>query len=274
MTIFKKPALVISASLLAMAFTSTQSHAASRTICNPGNGINGNFGGDFFTYFEASTKDDVANRDVCITLSNTPARGNFTIKFNQNETFSEDVVGGVGFANGSPTRVITYVLNSLKSNSSLNKTIAGVYGWTCGSRDRKRFPKTTAQEYYVVNSWTGSGRFVPFDENKQREATPIRSIQANGATYDIYKVRRNGAQFCGDGKSRSFDQFWSVRRKKLGVSSKRERKVSFKEHSNAWAISGFSSDKVKNGYQIVFGEAFGAGPEQRHQGSINARIIK
>lgn len=274
-----KTALVISAGLFATAFTTTDSHAASRTVCNPGDGITDRFGGDFFSYFESSTANDEQNRNVCITLTNTPDRGEFTIDFNQPGTFKEDVVGGVGFDTGSSTRVITYLLKELKSNSSLNKTIAGVYGWTCGSSDKARFPKTKAQEYYVVNSWTGRGPFRPFDENAGREATPIKKIEANGATYDIYVVDRNGPQFCGDGTPREFEQFWSVRRGRLPVGSDLDtdvRTVDFAKHVAAWRSEGFSRDKVKNGYQIVFGEAFGAGPNngRRHRGTVNARIIK
>jgi len=273
-----KTALVISAGLFATAFTTMDSHAADRRICNPGNGITGTFGGDFFTYFESSTANDERNSNVCITLTNTPNRGEFTIDFNQPRTFKEDVVGGVGFANGSPTRVINYELKEIKSNSSLNKNIAGVYGWTCGSRDRAKFPKTKAQEYYVVNSWTGRGQYVPFDENAGREATPIKEIRANGATYDIYVVGRDGPQFCGDGTSREFEQFWSVRRGRLpaGTGKNNQRTVDFANHVNAWRSEGFSRDKVRNGYQVVFGEAFGAGPNngKRHVGTVNARIIK
>jgi len=274
-----KLALMMTAALTLTAFTTLESQAAEREICNPGEGITGRFGGDFFTYFESSTANDERNDNVCITLANTPERGEFTIDFDQPRTFNEDTVGGVGFENGSSTRVINYVLKEIKSNSSLNKAIAGVYGWTCGSREKARFPKTKAQEYYVVNSWTGRGRYVPFDENAGREATPIKQVRANGATYDIYVVGRNGPQFCGDGTPREFEQFWSVRRGRLAVGSDLDtdvRTVDFAKHVAAWRSEGFSRDKVRNGYQVVFGESFGAGPNngRRHRGTINARIIK
>lgn len=277
---YRKLMLAALAGSAALALSTGQSFAADRTICNPGGGTSGFFGGDFYSFFEASSENDVSNCDVKIRLRDR-LDGRFNIDFNQNQTFGEDAVGGMGWRNGSDTRTIRYRLNTLTSNStSTPRVIAGVYGWTCGASDREQFPRTAAQEYYIVNSWGGSGAFVPFDENIGDNGAPARplrrngrdvTVSANGGTYKIYKIRRNGPQYCGDGQSRSFDQFWSVRTSR--IQPPKNSTVSFSNHDNKWDDFGFSSDKVRNGYQIVFGEAFGD-ENFRHSGKVDMRVNK
>lgn len=274
---YKKTALFVLTSSVTLALSTGQSFAADRTICNPGGGTSGFYNGDFYSFFEASSQNDVSNCDVKIRLRQS-IRGRFNIDFNQNETFGEDAVGGMGWRNGSDTRTIKYRLNTLTSNSSSTpRVIAGVYGWTCGSNDRTRNPSTTAQEYYIVNSWGGSGQFVPFDEQAGGPAVALKQnnrdviISANGGRYKIYKVRRDGPQYCGDGTPRAFDQFWSVRQGP--IAAPKDSTVTFSTHDNKWDDFGFSSSSVRNGYQIVFAEAFG---DQgfRHIGTVDMRVKK
>lgn len=253
-------------------------HAADREICNPGNGVTGSFNGTWYSYYEGSTQRDVSNRDVCMKIFNSRSK-RFRITWDQNKTWREDVIGGVGWSRGSDKRKIGYNIGLLKSNSSDNpRTIAGLYGWTCGSSNKSKYPKTAAQEYYVVDTWVGNDTFVPWDENRGRDGAPAKPLRkngrdvivsANGGRYKVYKVRRNGAQFCGDGTPRSFDQFWSVRTSKLSLG--KNRAIDFGRHDSVWDNHGFKSARVRNGYQILFGEAFGH-RNFRHKGVVDGTV--
>jgi hypothetical protein len=251
----------------------TTAHAADRNICNPGNGTTGSLNGTWYSYYEGSSQNDVSNCDVKMKIYDD--NGNhFRIDWDQNKTWGEDVVGGAGWNRGSDTRKIGYNIGQFDSNAT-QKAIAGVYGWTCGSTNRSRYPNTKAQEYYIVDTWSGGGTFVPWDENANAPATPIQKngsdveVSANGGTYKVYKVGRNGAQYCGNGSPRKFDQFWSVRTSKLAINN--NRGIDFANHDNTWDNHGFSSSKVKNGYQIVMGESFGHA-NFRHKGAIDASV--
>lgn len=244
--------------------------AADRQICNPGNGTSGAFRGLFYSYYEGSSQNDRWNCDVKFRIYDDGSR-HFRIDWDQNQTWGEDVVGGMGWTWGWDRRKIGYNFGEFTSNAG-TKAIAGVYGWTCGSRDRNRYPNTAAQEYYIVDTWSGSGNFVPWDENRNAPANPIRKngrdviIDANGGKYKVYKVRRNGAQYCGNGSARGFDQFWSVRTSSLSTGV--DRGIDFANHDNVWDDYGFSSNRVRNGYQIVMGEAFGHA-NFRHKGAVD-----
>lgn len=250
--------------------------AADKTICNPGNGTTGSKNGTWYSYYEGSSQNDRSNCDVKMKIYDDRNSNHFRIDWDQNSTWQEDVVGGVGWSSGSDRRKIGYNIGQFDSNSSSNpRAIAGIYGWTCVSSDRTRYPRTSAQEYYIVDTWIGSNAFVPWDENAGAPAKPLRKngrdveVSANGGKYKVYKVGRNGPQYCGDGSSRSFDQFWSVRTSKLAI--KKNRNIDFANHDNTWDNHGFRSSKVKNGYQILMGEAFGHN-DFRHKGAIDASV--
>jgi len=251
--------------------------AADRNICDPGNGTTGNFNGTWYSYYEGSSQNDRSNCDVKMRVYDDN-NNHFRIDWDQNSTWQEDVVGGVGWSRGSDTRKIGSNIGQFTSNSSSNpRAIAGVYGWTCVSANRTQDPNTSAQEYYIVDSWVGSNQFIPWDENANAPATPLRSngqdvtVSANGGTYKVYKVGRDGPQYCGNGSSRKFDQFWSVRTSSLSTGS--NRSIDFASHDNIWDNHGFRSSKVKNGYQILMGEAFGHN-DFRHKGAIDGSVWK
>lgn len=262
------------ASATALASTSPAS-AQDRRICNPGNGISGFFQGRFFTWFENSSQNDRANCDVQILLRSGTTR-RFRASWDQNRTFSEDAVGGMGWGSGRAGRRFTYNISTFTSNRAL-RAIAGIYGWTCVSGDRQRNPRTSAQEYYVIDTWSGSGNFVPFDENRRGPALQLRDRNNNpvfvrdgtNGTYRVYRVRRNGAQFCGDGSPRSFDQFWSVRTTKRATGG--NRNINFQPHADRWDDFGFRPNSMSNGYQVLAVEAFGD-EAQRHTGVFEATV--
>ncbi len=247
--------------------------AADKTICNPGNGTTGEHRGTWYSFYEGSSQNDVSNCDVKMRVYDESGF-HFRIDFDQNQTWSEDVVGGVGWSSGSDRRKIGYNIGQLDSNGNDSKLIAGIYGWTCGSGNRSRYPNTQAQEYYIVDSWVG-GSFVPWDEVAGAPAKPIQKngidveVSSNGGKYKVYKLKRNGPQYCGNGSSREFYQYWSVRTSKLATGSNRE--IDFANHDNTWDNYGFRSNKVRNGYQILVGEAFGHA-NYRHKGSIDASV--
>ena len=186
----------------------------------------------------------------------------------------------MGWEYGSDRQKIGYNFGEISSNSTNDpKVIAGVYGWTCGSKNRTRYPKTKAQEYYIVDSWGGNSKeFVPWDEVAAAPAKPLRRygffgseirVEANDGIYKVYKVQRDGAQACGDGKPRKFEQFWSVRTESLAPGT--DRDIDFADHDNTWDNYGFSSNKVQNGYQILKGEAFGH-QNFRHVGVVDGSV--
>lgn len=269
---------IITAALLSSALTLAaggSAFAQAFTICNPGTGTSGtNSRGQFYTWFENMNVEDCNTR--MRVLDNT--RRTYRAFWDQEKNFQADAVGGMGWEFGSSDRVIRYTITNFQSNANTNvvgvKAVAGIYGWTCVSRDRVANPNTSAQEYYIIDDWVGDNEFVPFDD--QTEAPAIaksQEVSANGGTYKVYVIERNEApQYCGDGSPRKFTQFWSVRTQK--TSRNTENTIEFARHSNVWDDFGFRATKVSNGYQVVAVEAFGAGPtEDRHVGeaAITAR---
>ena len=277
--------------------------ASAQWLCNPGgskeqganywsggtdgkhyvtkNGNRLNYG--FYSWFERSSKDDLGTCKVRLERETDRPR-HFRAVWSQNQTWSEDAVGGMGWDAGRTWRRIGYNIGSFEGSVNL-RSVATLYGWTCGSRDRQRYPNTAAQEYYVVDTWKGGGQFVPWDENLGSEARPIRrngsivQYGANGGLYRIYVVDRNGAQYCGNGQSRAFKQYWAVRQHNRWSGGKQFKKaplgtnnrITFSVHADQWARHGFSEDKVGNGYQIFAAEVFGSA-NATNSGHLDASV--
>lgn len=243
-----------------------QAASITKTICDPAGDSDNGFGsgtyrGHFYSWFEIS-QNDITTCDVKIGFYNDAGR-HFRAQWDMAKSWGEDAVGGLGWPTGSQNRKIGYNVGELSSNSNLQKALVALYGWSCRGN--------TSQEYYVVDTWQGPGQFVPWDENAGAPAISKGTVNANGATYDVYVVGRNGAQYCGNGQSREFDQFWSVRRSPTPVGQNQQ--LDFRPHINRWDNSdlGFDPQGLANGYQIFAVEIFGDATVN-HQGIVDASV--
>lgn len=265
------PAVIASVFLLINASTG---YAASitKTLCNPADSDNGygagTFNGKFYSWFELS-QEDITDCDTKIGFYNETNR-HFRVEWNVAQSWGEDAIGGMGWSSGSKDRKIGYNVGQLTTNSSIQKALVALYGWSCSTSGGNQI----SQEYYVVDTWYG-GKFVPWDENANNgngaPAQSVGTVSANGATYDVYKVRRYGAQYCFNGSSRSFDQFWSVRRTPRAING--NRNMDFRPHANRWDNSdlGFKVDGLSSGYQILAVEIFGDA-NLRHKGAADITL--
>jgi hypothetical protein len=253
------------ASLLSIPSTT---HAASitKTICDPAADSDSGFGsgtyrGHFYSWFELS-QNDIKDCKVKIGFYNDAGR-HFRAEWDMARSWGEDAVGGLGWSSGTRSRKIGYNVGELSTNSPIQKALVALYGWSCRGN--------TSQEYYVVDTWKGPGQFVPWDENISAPAQSKGTVRANGATYDVYVVDRNGAQYCGNGESKAFEQFWSVRRSPTSVGS--NQSMDFRPHVNRWDNSdlGFDRRGLGNGYQIFAVEVFGDA-NRNHKGAVDASV--
>lgn len=250
--------LLQSLSLATLAMVSvivpTTSYAASidKTICDPAADSDNGYGsgthrGHFYSWFELS-KNDIKTCKVKIGFYNEATR-HYRAEWSMPKSWNEDAIGGLGWNSGARYRKIGYNIGELSSNSSNQKALVAFYGWACSGN--------TSQEYYVVDSWKGPDQFVPWDETAGAPAKSKGTVNANNATYDVYVVNRNGAQYCGNGEDKSFKQYWSVRRSPTATG--KNQAIDFGPHVNRWDDSdiGFKADGITNGYQILATEIFG-----------------
>ena len=251
---------------LAFAPASAQAASITKTICDPAADSDSGFGsgtyrGHFYSWFELS-QNNIKDCKVNIGFYNDSGR-HFRAEWDMAKSWGEDAVGGLGWSSGSRDRKMGYNVGELTSNSSIQKALIALYGWSCRGN--------TSQEYYVVDTWKGPGKFVPWDENAGAPASSKGTVRANGATYDVYVVDRNGAQYCGDGSSRAFEQFWSVRRSPTKVGD--NHNMDFRPHVNRWDNSdlGFDRRGLGNGYQIFAVEVFGDA-NTNHKGAVDASV--
>lgn len=248
------------------AFLALNTHVAhaqfGKKLCKPGAGA---YNGLFYSWFELS-QENINDCDTRLELYKNDGR-HFRATWDMAKSWGEDAVGGMGWRYGGKTRKFGYNIGELTTNSDIQKALIGIYGWSCYKSGRKEI----SQEYYIVDTWKGPGKFVPWDENAGAPAKSKGTVKANGATYDVYKVRRNGAQFCFNGANKSFDQFWSVRRSPTQIG--KNHSIDFKPHSNRWDNNDlrFQPNGVPSGYQIFAAEIFGDA-NLRHKGAIDATV--
>lgn len=265
---------LICGALAVLTSFSVQAQSVTRTICDPaadsdtGSGT-GYHKGLFFTWFELSQGEDISDCKTKLGLFDDGRH--IKVEWDMGETYNEDAVGGMGWAQGTADRKFDYNVTTLESNSALQKALVAVYGWSCLEADGANI----SQEYYIVEAWSGGGQFVPWDENanegKGAPATTNIAFDANGGTYDVYKVGRNGAQYCFDGQDRKFEQIWSVRKKPIELGQ--TNRIDFELHANRWGDSdiGFLAGGLPNGYQILGAEIFGDA-NVRHSGTIEVQV--
>ncbi|MDO6686172.1 MULTISPECIES: glycoside hydrolase family 11 protein [unclassified Agarivorans] len=265
----KTPLLALSlafGSLLSLTPTTALAASIGKTICDPAadsdNGYgSGTYRGHFYSWFELS-QNNIKSCDVKIGFYNDAGR-HYRAEWNMAKSWGEDAIGGLGWENGARYRKIGYNVGELTSNSNIQKALVALYGWSCSG--------SNSQEYYVVDSWKGPGKFVPWDENEGAPAESKGTVNANGATYDVYLVDRNGAQYCGNGDNRQFKQYWSVRRSPTSTGSNQE--LDFGPHANRWDNSdlGFKTNGIANGYQILAIEVFGDA-NLNHKGAVDLSL--
>jgi endo-1,4-beta-xylanase len=170
-------------------------------------------------YFYSYWKD---TGTVSMTLG---SGGNYSVNWNLG---SGNFVGGKGWSTGSSSRKVNYNAGVWAPSGNAYLTL---YGWT----------RNPLIEYYVVDSW-GSWR--------PPGGTSQGSVTTDGGTYDLYRTQRvNQPSIEG---TRTFYQYWSVRRTKRATGS--NVSITFSNHVNAWSSKGWNLGA--HAYQIMATEGF------------------
>jgi endo-1,4-beta-xylanase len=170
-------------------------------------------------YFYSYWKD---TGTVSMTLG---SGGNYSVNWNLG---SGNFVGGKGWSTGSSSRKVNYNAGVWAPTGNAYLTL---YGWT----------RNPLIEYYVVDSW-GSWR--------PPGGTSQGSVTTDGGTYDLYRTQRvNQPSIEG---TRTFYQYWSVRRTKRATGS--NVSITFSNHVNAWSSKGWNLGA--HAYQIMATEGF------------------
>jgi endo-1,4-beta-xylanase len=209
----KKP----STKALLLAFSSVLLLSATlrtnaQTICSNQTGTQGGF---FYSFWKDTGS-------ACMTLG---SGGNYDVSWNLG---SGNLVVGKGWSTGSSSRRVGYNAGIWQPSGNAYLTL---YGWT----------RNPLIEYYVVDSW---GTFRP------PGGTPLGSVNSDGGTYDLYRAQRFNAPSI-DG-TRTFYQYWSVRRTKRATGS--NQTITFANHVNAWRNLGLNLGS--HAYQIMATEGF------------------
>jgi endo-1,4-beta-xylanase len=125
-------------------------------------------------------------------------------------------VGGKGWANGSPTRVVSI-------NGSFQSSYGGafgVYGWTKGP----------LVEYYVCEK-TGNNQGPHNSDERKNGNGQFKqngTVWSDGGYYDIYSHFRDGFESI-EGDNKQFWQYLSVRREQRTIGT-----INIKTHSDEW----------------------------------------
>ena len=177
--------------------------------------------GLFYTFWESSG-------DACMTLR---GKGHYASRYRLQR--GENLVAGLGWRTGSPTRRIGYRAASFEAGSN---SYLALYGWST----------SPLVEYYVVESW-GSG-FTP-----PGHASPVLgTVTSDGGTYNIYRTRRvNQPSIRG---TATFDQYWSVRTTRRPTGA--DGTITFANHVEAWRALGMRLGDMN--YQVMATEGFGS----------------
>jgi endo-1,4-beta-xylanase len=222
------------------------STGTAHAVCG-GNGLSGTYNSTFWTWYtDNSTGNGGYSGNECMFVNNANnARKKTANAYWYIDDGANDVVGGIGYSGGVTSGTIRYkydYFRTQKYNSSTgSKAYGTLYGWSCAGRDRN------PQEYYVVENWDGTS-FVPYDNSQGKSATAVTTLSANGHTYDMYiTTQNNQPHACGSG-TKTFTQYWSVRRTKRW-----EGDIDIGAHMTAWSSSsrGFVTSGVANGYQVM-----------------------
>ncbi|MCW3788670.1 glycoside hydrolase family 11 protein [Plebeiibacterium sediminum] len=159
---------------------------------------------------------------------NNGSGGNYSVSWNYTGNFT----CGKGWTTGSKTRVIGYNVGTYSQNGG-GGSIA-YYGWT----------RNPLIEYYVNEMWGG---------HRPDGGTHIGTVYSDGATYDIYTNMRYQKPSI-DG-TQTFRQVYSTRRSESSVGA--SHKITFANHANAWARSGYGLGSDMSPSAIMLTESYG-----------------
>lgn len=163
---------------------------------------------------------------ACMTLGSND--GNYSCEWSNTGNF----VGGIGWATGSSSRVISY--NAGDWSPSGNSYLC-LYGWTTNP----------LIEYYVLDSW--------YDYTPAMDGSAVYkgTVTTDGGTYDIYTVQKTCAP-CITGDCCNFTQYWSIRQSKRPTGN--DATITFANHAQAWASHGMNLGA--HDYQVLATEGY------------------
>jgi len=199
--------------------------APAETLCRNAQGSHGAY---FYTFFRDTGSG-------CMTLGRGGRyRTHWALGTGGNQ------VVGLGWATGSPTRVVDYRAKAFDPGRNGYLTL---YGWSVDP----------LVEYYVVDNW---GDFTP----PGQDAKPLGTVESDGGTYRVYRTTR--VQQPSIQGTRTFDQFWSVRTEKRAAGGR--NRITFANHVRAWQAAGMRLGTMN--YQVLATEGFGS------DGASNVRV--
>lgn len=181
----------------------------------------GQHGGLFFTCW----KD---GGDACLTLG---GGGQYATRYRLGAR--QNMVTGVGWRAGSPTRTVTYRATRFDAGTNSYLTL---YGWSTDP----------LVEYYVVDSW-GTAFRPPGPD-----ATALGTVESDGGTYRLYRTQR--VQQPSIRGTQTFAQYWSVRTERRAIGA--DSRITFANHVRAWASHGLTLGRMD--YQVMATEGFGS----------------
>lgn len=201
--------------------------SSSRTLLE---GDSGNTGGRTITRNQTGIYDGFGYelwKDNPVTarmiLGNS---GTFTCSWNSNGNNNVLFRTGRKFASRQRHEQIGNITVNYKASWSPSNTGVSylcIYGWTQGP----------LIEYYIVDDWGHSNR----PPGSWSDAAHKGTIEIDGGVYDIYVSRRTNKPSIEG--TRSFDQYWSVRRTK-----RTEGTISVSEHFKKWESLGMNMGRM------------------------------
>ncbi|WP_198930442.1 glycoside hydrolase family 11 protein [Sphingomonas sp. Sph1(2015)] len=163
----------------------------------------------------------------CLTLA---SNGSYQVEWALES--QDNLVAGRGWRRGSADRIVGYRAGRFNPGSNGYLTL---YGWS----------KSPLVEYYVVDNW---GDFTPPGPS----AVPLGTVQSDGGTYRIYRMRRIEQPSISG--TASFDQYWSVRTERRPI--RRDSIITLANHVAAWRRAGMTLGSLD--YQVLATEGFGS----------------
>lgn len=163
--------------------------------------------------------------------------GNYSVSWD----YAGNFTCGKGWSSGSTTRVVGYNCGVYTHNGGGG--VFGYYGWT----------RNPLREYYVNEMW-GTGRPT---------GTNMGTINSDGGTYNIYRSQRVNAPSI-DG-TQTFWQIYSTRTSEN--STGQNHTITFANHANAWAGTGYGLGSDLSPAAILLTEAYSGS-----SGYVNATV--
>ena len=164
--------------------------------------------------------------------------GNYSVAWNCNGNFT----CGKGWSTGSKTRKIGYNCGAYTHNGGGGSF--GYYGWC----------RNPLMEYYVNEKW---------GPTRPTNGGSLRTVYTDNGTYNVYTAWRSNAPSI-DG-TKSFRQIYSTRTSQAPTGQ--NMTITFANHANAWAASGYGLGSDMSPSAILLTEAWG-----QSNGYVNATV--